>query len=130
MSRTITKRGLVAKLDKVFSLYVRQKDKDDNGGVKCYTCDAYKHWKDMHCGHFISRVYYSTRWEVDNCRVQCPSCNLYHQGQQYIFGKRLESEIGIGRIEQMQEAKHHASKFSVQDYKDMIEDFSKRLEDL
>jgi hypothetical protein len=119
--RKLTKRGLVKKLDTVFSKYIRTRHADAYGSVACYTCGIIKHWKDMHCGHFISRVYYSTRWDEDNCKTQCASCNLYHQGQQYIFGKKLEQEIGIGRIEQMQEIKHHASKYSIQDYLDMIE---------
>lgn len=122
MTRTITKRGLIKKLDKVFSLYIRNKYAKDEM-VKCFTCDVWKHIKEMHCGHFISRVYYSLRWDEDNCRPQCPSCNLYHQGQQYEFGRRLEKEIGLGRIEQMMEIKSHPARFSIADYQDMIQRF-------
>lgn len=128
--RKVSKRGLIKKLDTVFSLWVRTKDADFNGMVHCYTCPAFKHWKQMQCGHFISRVYYSLRWEPDNCRVQCASCNLYHQGEQYTFGKNLEKELGNLRIEQMREIKNHASGFSVQDYLDKIEYFNSRLEEV
>jgi hypothetical protein len=118
-----TKRGLIKKLDKVFSLYIRHKYAKD-GMVRCYTCTAMKPPKEMQCGHFISRSYYILRWEEDNARPQCASCNLYHQGQQYEFGRRLEKEIGIGRIEQMMEIKNQPARFSIADYQDMIAKYS------
>lgn len=123
MSRTITKLGLIKKLDKVFSLYIRHKYAKD-GMVKCYTCDAVKPIKEMQCGHFISRAYYSLRWDEDNCRPQDASCNLYHHGQQYIFGKNLEKELGKERIEEMMVIKNRPSGFSIADYQDMIERYS------
>jgi hypothetical protein len=127
MTRAVTKRGLIKKLDKVFSLYIRHKYAKD-GMVKCYTCDAVKPIAQMQCGHFISRAYYSTRWEEDNCRPQDVSCNIYHQGMQYEFGRRLEKEIGIGRIEQMMEIKSHPARFSIADYQEMIDLYTTKTE--
>ena len=31
----------------------------------------------------------ATRWSQENTRPQCPKCNLYGQGEQYIFGTKL-----------------------------------------
>ena len=39
----------------------------------------------MQAGHFMSRKHYSTRWDEDNVQVQCVSCNLFRQGEQYKF---------------------------------------------
>ena len=119
-----SKRALIKKLDTVFSLWVRNKHATSDGLVFCYTCLTRKPVKEMQCGHFISRAYFSTRWEPDNCRPQCVSCNIYHQGQQYIFGKNLEKELRIGRIAQMQKIKSQPARFSIQDYQDMILFFS------
>ena len=41
----------------LLQLLVRLKAADDNGYVKCRTCDSVMHYKDgMQGGHFISRV--------------------------------------------------------------------------
>jgi 5-methylcytosine-specific restriction endonuclease McrA len=114
------KRALVKKLDKVFSVWIRSRG-SINGMNECYTCGSVRPLKQLQCGHFISRTYYTTRWEPDNCRPQCISCNMYNQGQQYLFGKKLEIELGAGRVEQLQEIKSQPSFFSLTDYQEMIE---------
>ena len=38
------------KLDKIFSEYIRKRDADENGYVKCCTCPTVEHWKEMDCG--------------------------------------------------------------------------------
>lgn len=124
-----TKRGLIKKLDKVFSLYIRTKY-SKNGLCHCYTCEKLGLIKEMQCGHFISRANYILRWEPDNARPQCVSCNMFHQGQQYVFGKKLERELGAGRVEQMQEIKSHPARFSIQDYLDMIERFESGIDNI
>jgi hypothetical protein len=43
----------------------------------------------MQCGHFQSRKHYSTRWNEDNCQVQCVGCNMFKSGEQYKFGLKL-----------------------------------------
>jgi len=86
---------IVKKLDAEFSRYIRLKYSDHNGYVKCYTCNRIKHYKDsMQNGHFMSRRYYSTRWNEDNCRPQCYGCNCHAQGRSYEFSLNLNKEYG------------------------------------
>tara|TARA_R110000824_G_scaffold52244_1_gene145067 strand:- start:615 stop:1007 length:393 start_codon:yes stop_codon:yes gene_type:complete len=81
-------------LDAVFSKYIRHKYAID-GLVACYTCGVVKPVKQMQNGHFQSRKHLSTRWDEDNCRVQCVGCNVFKYGESYIFGKKLEKEIDV-----------------------------------
>jgi hypothetical protein len=50
-------------------------------------------------GHFMSRANYSTRWDEDNCQVQCMGCNVFKQGEQYKYslylGNKLAEELYI-----------------------------------
>ena len=85
---------LKKKLDKVFSEYIRRKYSNSNGQVECYTCGSVKDWKEMQCGHFVSRVYLGTRFEEDNVRVQCVGCNIFGRGKTAIFASNLETERG------------------------------------
>ena len=118
-----SKRKLIKKLDTVFSLWVRKRYSSGEYAY-CYTCGALESVKSIHCGHFMSRKHYTTRWEPDNCRPQCIRCNLFCQGEQYEFGRRLESELGLERVNELRQLRHQSARFSIQDYQDMIERFS------
>ena len=75
MPTTISK--LKKKLDVLFSQYIRRRNADHLGRVKCFTCGVEKHWKEQQAGHFQSRSHHSTRWDEVNVQVQCPKCNLF-----------------------------------------------------
>jgi hypothetical protein len=62
---TITNR-----LDRLTSILVRKRDK------RCCTCGS---TENLQCGHFISRVFVNTRWDLRNCNAQCASCNVMHE---------------------------------------------------
>jgi len=128
MKKTHTK--LKKELDKVFSQYVRYAAADDNGIVECYTCYNKKHVKEMHNGHFISRRHLSTRWDENNCRPQCPRCNLFAQGEQWLFGSRLTAELGKDIVQQLQIKSKQASKFSTVELQEMIDYYKARLKEL
>lgn len=87
-----TPAKLKAELDRVFSIFIRQKYADSNGFVKCYTCTTRKHWKELHCGHFEKRHHLATRWLEENCRPQCPGCNLFRDGNYPEYAYQLEKE--------------------------------------
>ena len=82
------RKQLIKKLDSVFSEYIRRRYAK-NDIVECYTCGKRDHWKRLQCGHFQSRKHYSTRWNEDNCQVQCVGCNMFKGGEQYKFGMKL-----------------------------------------
>jgi hypothetical protein len=88
MARKLSRKSLVEKLDKVFSLYIRQRYAV-NEIAECYTCGKKDHWKKLQAGHFASRRHYSTRWDENNVQVQCYGCNIANQGMQFEFGKKL-----------------------------------------
>ena len=57
MPTTISK--LKKKLDKIFSEFIRRRNADHLGRVKCFTCGVEKHWKEQQAGHFqLNRVDY------------------------------------------------------------------------
>jgi len=114
------KRSTVVKeLDKVFSLYIRQRDANLDGFTECFTCGRSNHWKKLQCGHFMSRARYSTRWDEENCRPQCYGCNVMQQGQQYIFAQNLDKE-SPGKADAMHVASLQVVKFSTVELEDMI----------
>lgn len=91
MPKKPTRKGLIKKLDTVFSEYIRRRYAK-NDIATCVTCGKKDHWKKLQAGHFMSRKHYSTRWDEDNVEVQCSACNVFRYGEQYLFAKYLGTE--------------------------------------
>ena len=125
-----SRKYLVKKLDKIFSEYVRKKNMDKNEEVECYTCGKKYHWKKIQCGHFQSRKFYSTRWELDNCRPQCYSCNVMRYGEQYLFGMYLDRELGKNFSKKMLKKSREIKKFHNFELTELIEKYSTLVSDL
>ena len=84
----------IKKLDKVFSEYIRRRDADDNGFVKCCTCPTVRHWKQMDAGHYIKRDQLSTRWDERNVYAQCVDCNRFHDGRILEYDNFIYDKLG------------------------------------
>jgi 5-methylcytosine-specific restriction endonuclease McrA len=118
----MTRSKLVKKLDKLFSLYIRNRY-SKNGKAKCFTCGKVDDIKRLHAGHFMSRKHHSTRWDEINVQVQCPKCNLFGQGEQYTFGKNLDKKYGKGTADKLQRKARKVVKLSTNDLKELIEKY-------
>tara|TARA_R100001443_G_scaffold107677_1_gene117649 strand:+ start:1544 stop:1936 length:393 start_codon:yes stop_codon:yes gene_type:complete len=119
-----TRKSLIKKLDKVFSEYIRRRTADQKGYVECFTCGKKDHWKKMQCGHFQSRKHYSTRWNEDNCQVQCVGCNMFKSGEQYKFGLKLNM-ISPNTAENLFLLARNTKKFNNFDLELMIQKYQK-----
>jgi len=116
---------LVKKLDTIFSQYIRRRYAK-NDIAECVTCGKKDHWKRMDAGHFMSRKHYATRWDEDNVQVQCKSCNLYNQGEQYKYSIFLGSD----KAEELLRKSRETVKFSGYDLNMMIEKYKKKLAEI
>jgi hypothetical protein len=116
--------------DKWCSLYVRQKGADLNGMNTCYTCGVKKHFKELQCGHYISRVYGNLRYYEPNLRPQCYSCNVMRHGNMAEYAIRLERETP-GILEKLHQAKYlPPSSFKALDLLDLIEIYKQKIKEL
>jgi len=119
MKKTISK--LKKELDKWFSLYIRLRDSNEYGMIQCFTCGVVREYKDgMQNGHFQSRKHMATRFDEENCQVQCIKCNMYSQGEQYKFGLALDKKYGAGKSEELEHLAKKTVKISAWKYEDEI----------
>ena len=127
--KTISK--LKKELDKFFSLFIRLRDATDEGLVQCFTCGKVSHYKSgMQNGHFQSRKHLATRWDEENCQVQCVGCNMFKAGEQYKFSVALDSKYGEGKAEELQLTARTIMKVSRIDYEDKISYYKDLVEKL
>jgi len=129
--KTISK--LKKELDTIFSLFIRLRDATDEGLVQCFTCHKVSHYKSgMQNGHFQSRKHLATRWDEENCQVQCVGCNMFKAGEQYKFSVALDSKYGEGTSEELERIARKTIKSSrywyegeISYYKELVEKLKK-----
>jgi hypothetical protein len=100
---------LIQKLDKIFSEFIRLRDSDNNGIIKCITSGKFMHWTEADCGHFMSRQHMSTRFHEQNCNAQGPGDNRFQSGKQFEHGLAIDKKFGAGTAAKL----HLESKFEM-----------------
>lgn len=120
-SKTISQ--LEKKLDKEFSYYIRRKDADEGGTVRCYTCGNLFHWKDVDAGHFVKRQHRVCRWLESNVKPQCRRDNHFMGGRQDDFAARIVAEEGKEVFEELMQLKYQTKKHSRAELEEMIEKY-------
>jgi hypothetical protein len=118
--------SLIQDLDYVVSRYVRISAADKEGVVQCYTCPAKFHWTLIHCGHFINRTHLSTRFDTNNLRCQCISCNSFNKGNIEVYAANLEKD-NPGVVEYLQEQAKVVYKPTQFELKELLISFRAKL---
>ena len=118
-----------AKLDSIFSQFIRLRGSNEEGYGECYTCGCIRHYKEVDCGHFITRAKLATRWMEENCQFQCKQCNM-NGGQQFVFGKRLDEEYGEGTADRILQESNKTKKWSVPELEELCRYYKNRVDEI
>jgi hypothetical protein len=89
----MTYQDLKNKLDRLFSAYIRMRDKDK----PCISCG--KNTNDKEAGHFYPRSNLAVRWDEMNVHGQCLKCNRYNGGNRSAFGRGVAIRYGESVVE-------------------------------
>jgi len=122
-NKTKTRSQLVRELDKVFSIYIRQRDKD-NG---CVTCGVIKPWQEMQNCHFYSRGKISTRWDETNCHSGCYRCNVLLKGNYIKYTIYMIDRYGREYVDELGRKANSNVKIPTPVIKDLIEEYKVKL---
>jgi 5-methylcytosine-specific restriction endonuclease McrA len=88
---------LKKKADKIFSLWIRQREKS------CYTCGS---TNNLQAGHFVSRSYLALRYDERNVHTQCVACNVFKSGNMPVYARNMIRQYGGDVLEELQLFKH------------------------
>jgi hypothetical protein len=125
--KAIGMKGLVDKLDRVFSKFVRMRGADDCGTVQCITCGKLAHYSEMDAGHYIKRQHMSVRYHPVNVQVQCRKCNRFMGGVQDEYASWIIKQFGAHVLEDLMKKKHETKKFARYELEEMILDYSLKV---
>ena len=120
------KKYYKARADRLFSLWVRQRDAVD-GVATCITCGTPHPWRSMHNGHCFSRRHEATRYHEKNTGCQCVRCNTFNQGEQFKFSKYIDEKHGLGTAEQLDVLSKISCKRGAIDYRIIGDELLEKL---
>lgn len=124
------KTNLVAKLDRIFSIYIRLRDTMPNGYFKCISCGQFKKFEQADCGHFFSRTHMATRYDEDNCNAECSACNRFSADHLIGYREHLIEKIGKNRFDILSWKAHQMKKWSDFELEAMINHYKKEAKRL
>ena len=127
--KTKKKPDLKAKLDKVFSEYIRKRD-TRNGVFKCISCGRILPYEQADCGHYINRKHMTTRFDEMNCNAQCRSCNRFDEGNIQGYRRGLVALYGEQQITLLEAKKHNLRKYSDFEYEVLIKHYKEEIKKL
>jgi len=119
-------KQLEALADKWFSYFIRLRDADEFGFVKCCTCNKRLFWKDVDCGHWIKRGHDSTRYDEKNCSAQCRfPCNRRNNGEHEAHRMFIEKKYGEETAAVLKYKSSYIQRFRKEEYIEIIERYKK-----
>ena len=113
------------------SQYIRRKFADENGYVKCVSCGATHHWKEMDAGHFISKARGSSIYFVEeNIHPQCPRCNRFLEGNKHQFTRYIVDMYGWEKVEELEQLARSTESWRLSDYEEQEAYYKQRCLEL
>ena len=132
--RTAVKRTSVALLKKevwkAFSEYIRQRDADWKGYVKCVTCQTYGPWQMFQSGHFIPGRRNSILFDERHVYAQCVSCNVFKHGNLIAYYPFMLKKVGKKVIKELEDLNKIDKQFTVPELEAKLMEIKKKTQDL
>ncbi len=130
MKKPKTLKQLHVILWRIFSEYSRRKFADANGYIACCSCGKIYHWKNLDCGHYISRTHLYTRYMDINNHAQCKGCNAFKQGNPIGYRKFLCGQYGEGTVKAMEGSRNFPAGFTREGLWLKIDEYKNKLKEL
>ena len=109
----------------IFNKYIRERDQ----GQLCISCNTIP--KKKNAGHYFSSGGHSNvRFDEDNVHLQCEHCNTYLSGNLLNYQIGIEKRIGAERLIELQAKAHLEKRWSVDELKELIKKYKKKIAEL
>jgi len=113
---------------KIFSKYIRSKDRDWKNEVACFTCDRRDDWRAYDAGHYIPKATSGSflKFYEKNVNPQCLNCNRLKGGNYPEYKKRLIIKYGTSIINELNSLRQ-SPPLTILDYQKKIAYYSNLL---
>lgn len=118
--------GLVAKLDKIYSLYLKESRQKD-GQASCITCDRIFAAYSMDCGHYVSRRFMVLRYDERNTHLQCIDCNRFQQGNIDVYTIKMIRMYGPEILDEFAKMRNSSAKVTTVELEQKLSHYMSEL---
>lgn len=118
--KKLTRSGLITKIDRAFSRFIRKRDADPDGFCTCVTCGERRHMSEMHAGHFVRRRHMAVRWDELNVHPQCVYCNTFLDGNEAEYARFIIDTYGRDTFDRLLAAKRSTVKWTLPDLRELL----------
>jgi hypothetical protein len=122
--------SLKKKAWQIFSEWVRVKDADYRGFIRCFTCGKVGHYKTFHAGHFLGGRRNNLLFNEIGCHPQCYECNVPKHGNQWEYGKRMVKLYGEKVVKDLEKLNRKNKQFTIFELKEIIKTYQVKLKNL
>ena len=116
-------------LTALFNYYIKLKEVNHQGYIKCFTCDKVCHISNIDAGHFQGSKKSTVRWDEMNVKPQCRQCNNTNNGMRQEFANRLDLKYGCGTAKRLMQKANKASQFKSAELRQKIEYYKSKILD-
>ena len=125
---------LTERLGRVFSKYIRQRDANELGNIKCPLCTRIDlPWREMACCHYIKRRYMETRWDERNAIGGCRHCNSLDETDPQVHHRLwvlLSDRFGEKTMSELAYSKNLTAKFTRSELLEKIKYYQQKIKEL
>jgi len=125
-----TRKQIIKKLDKIFSQYIRISQSDEQGIGTCVSCGKQAPWKELQCGHYFNRSKLHTRWDEDNCHIQCKVCNVFKKGNYPAYAKYMYDSYDKEFMEFLEQRSNCTDKIPTTDLEELIKSYKHLVKEI
>jgi len=120
-----TRSQLDKKLWKIFSQYIRKRDK-----YICFTCGKQCDVTNSQAGHYLSRRYTAIKYDERNVHCQCVRCNVMEHGNPIEYQRNLKARYYKELPDELYDLKNVYADHSVPWYEEQIQIYTDKLQSL
>ncbi len=117
-------------IDRLFSEYIRLRDSDQYGMIRCISCGKRVKWQYADAGHFISRVHMNLRFDEKNVNAQCQECNRFKSGNLENYKRGLIIKYGRFIIDYLENKRNEIRQFTDFEIELMCLHYRKQIKNL
>lgn len=124
------RRSAMAAAWKQFSMFIRLRDTDERGRVKCITCPAVKYWRQMDAGHYVTTAKEATKYDENNVHAQCKGCNKWQGGKPVEYEAAIDRRYGPGTAQKIREKSVRECRRETWHYRFLEDTYRLRVENM
>lgn len=122
-------RPTMKKADKVFQNWVRLRDFAGKDCIPCFICGTPIEFKGSQPMHFIRRGVMQLRYDPDNCKTGCVSCNVFLKGNYVAYTLKMIALYGKEKVDAMYSEQNRLSPNKI-DFGAVIETYKAKTQAL